>query len=74
MPVDAWDDDLCLLCAPAPHENCEQHAIVGVVDWSKIPPGEATEDHVTEIPVCEGHLRAIEEYRTADSVSDVDVR
>lgn len=70
---EAYEEDECLLCEPAPHPNCEMHTVVQMLDPMNVPLGEADEDHLVGIPVCHGHYEAFEQYQRATSVAEVDV-
>lgn len=70
---DAHEDDECLLCAPAPHKNCEKYTVLLMNDPSKVPLGEDYGENLVEIPVCLEHYQAFEQYQRADSVAEVNV-
>lgn len=70
---DAWEEDECLLCAPANHPNCEKYAILEFRDPSNIPLGESDEDHTVEVPVCMGHYEALQQFQSGKNVEEVDV-
>lgn len=72
-PPDAWEEDECLLCVPAPHPNREMYATVQVLDPSEVPLGEDDADHLVSIPVCLGHYEALEQYRKGKTVAEVEV-
>lgn len=69
---EAHEEDECLLCAPAPHRNCEMYTVVPVLpDPMDVPLGEDYDDHLVEIPVCLEHYQAMEKYKTASNVAEV---
>ncbi|USZ73778.1 hypothetical protein [Natronosalvus halobius] len=70
---DAYEEDECLLCAPAPHPNCEMYTVLEVLNREHVPLGEDESDHLIEIPVCLGHYQALEEYQSGKNVAEVDV-
>lgn len=69
---DAHQEDECLLCAPAPHPNCEMYTTLQMVDPEKVPLPDDHEDHLVEIPVCAGHYEAFEQYQRGRNVAEVD--
>lgn len=71
--TDAHEEDECLLCEPAPHPNCEMYTVVEVLNREHVPLGEDAEDHLVAIPVCLQHYQALDGYRSADSVEEVDI-
>lgn len=71
-PTDAWEDDECLMCVPAPHRNCEAYTVLEMVDPSQVPVSDSDETHLVSIPVCMEHYEAFKSYQKADSVADVD--
>ena len=72
--LDAYEEDDCLLCVPAPHPNCEKYTIVEYLDREHIPLGEDAENHTVEIPVCVGHYEALDQYRRGKNVAEVERR
>lgn len=70
---DAHEEDDCLLCAPAPHPNCEKHTVVSLLDPSDVPLGEDTEDNLVDVPVCLEHFKAFKQYQQGKNVAEVDV-
>lgn len=71
---DAHQEDECLLCVPAPHENCEMYTVVLFCDPEEVPLGEAYDDHMVGVPVCNEHFRALTQYRQGRNVSEVNPR
>lgn len=69
---EAYQEDECLLCSPAPHPNCEMYTTVQVVDPSKVPLGDDNEDHLVSIPVCLEHYQVFEQYQQGRNVAEVD--
>lgn len=72
-PLEAYEDEECLLCAPAPHENCEMYTVIQLVDPADVPLGEEHGDHLVSVPVCLAHHEAVKKYQRADRVSEVTV-
>lgn len=70
--LDAHQEDDCLLCAPAPHPNCEMYTVVLFCDPEQVNLGEDYEDHMIGVPVCLEHFRALSQYRKGCNVSEVD--
>ena len=70
---EAYEEDECLLCEPAPHPNCEMHTTLQMVDPANVPLPDNHEDHLVSIPVCLGHYEAFTQYQRADNVGEVDV-
>lgn len=70
-PQDAHEADECLLCAPAGHENCEKYTVLRMLDPSRVPLGEADEDHLVDVPVCYEHFEAFQGYQRGESVREV---
>ncbi len=71
---DAHEEAECLLCAPAPHENCEMYTTVLFCDPEDVPLGEDYDDHLISVPVCLEHFRALTQYRQGRNVSEVNPR
>lgn len=69
--LDAWEEDECLLCAPANHPNCEQYAVVEYLNREHVPLGEDDIDHTVSIPVCLEHYEVLEGYRQGKNVVEV---
>lgn len=67
----AHEVDECLLCAPAPHPNCESYTTLQVLDPSRVPLGEDDADHLVSIPVCAEHYEAIQQYQRGRPVAEV---
>lgn len=68
---DAWEEDECLLCAPAPHQNCEADAVVQFVDPERVPLGDDHGDHLVSVPVCLEHHRALRQFQQGRNVAEV---
>jgi len=69
---DAYEEAECLLCAPAPHRNCEMYTVVEFLDREHVPLGEDDIDHTVNVPVCLEHYQALSEYRKGKNVAEVD--
>lgn len=73
-PTEAWAEDECLLCVPAPHPNCEMYTTVPMLpDPMNVPLGEDYEDHLVSVPVCLTHYQALEQFTQGRSVAEVTV-
>lgn len=68
---DAHQEDECLLCAPAPHRNCEMYTVVEFIDHEHVPLGEDPADHQVSIPVCLEHYQALNQFRQGRNVDEV---
>lgn len=68
---DAYEEDECLLCVPAPHRNCEAYTIVEILDREHVPLGENGMNHLVEIPVCLEHKQALDAYRRGENVDEI---
>lgn len=68
---EAYEEDECLLCAPAPHRNCEMYTTIQAVDPAKVPLGEDHGDHLVSIPVCAEHYETFGRYRSGMNVNEV---
>lgn len=69
--IPAHEEDECLLCAPAPHPNCEVYAVVEYLNREHVPLGEDDIDHAVGIPVCIEHYDALEKYRKGSNVKEL---
>lgn len=69
--LEAWEEDECLLCAPALHENCEKYTTIQILDPADVPLGEDDADHLVSVPVCLEHYQAFEKYRRGRNVSEI---
>ena len=70
---DAYEEDDCLLCAPAPHPNCEKYTVVSFLDAADVPLGEDNDDHHVDVPVCIDHYQALKQYQNGKNVEEVDI-
>lgn len=68
--LEAWEEEQCLLCAPALHENCEKYTVLLMCDPEPVPLGEDYGDHMVEIPVCYEHHEAFTKYRKGANVEE----
>lgn len=68
---DAFEEEECLFCIPAPHEPCEMYSTIAVGDRSGVPLGEDISDHLVEVPVCHRHLKAFKVYQGVSNLDEV---